>query len=243
MKSKITFKKYKKNKSSLKLGIIILFILFLVFFMFSWFSKEASPKMIHLAQLNLEKYIAHVTSDFKILLEKNYSDQFLNITENKNGEITSIDYNMAKIYEMAEEFTNSLEQNLNEFKSSNPYVKEEMLMDDTIILFYPIGVVSDSIFLSNLGPKIPIAIQFMDSIFSSVKTRAKDYGINNALLEVYLEVNIHYEILTPVTFEENIFTYELLLDTKVIEGSVPNLYSDYLETRSAFFDISFPSFL
>ncbi len=243
MKSKTTFKKYRKKESSLKLGIIILSVLFLVFFMFSWFSKKASPKMIHLAQLNLERYIAHVTSDFKILIEKNYSDQFLNITENEKGEITSIDYNMSKIYEMAEEFTNSLEKNLGEFKSSNPYVQEEIPMEDTILLFYPVGVVSNSVFLANLGPKIPVAIQFMDSIFSSVKTRAKDYGINNALLEVYLEVNIHYEILTPVTFEENTFTYELLLDTKVIEGSVPNLYSDYLESRSAFFDISFPSVL
>ena len=87
MKSKTTFKKCRKKESSLKLGIVIISILFLVFLMFSWFSNEASPKMIHLAKLNLEKYITHVTSDFKILLEKNYSDQFLNITENKKGNI------------------------------------------------------------------------------------------------------------------------------------------------------------
>ena len=237
-------KQYRKKKNnihhfSLLIGVSFCFVFLFVFFFFAWFSKVATPKFIHLSQLQMEQYITHVASDFKLLIEKNYSDEFLEITENNQGEITSIHYNMPKIYEMADQFTNTLEINMYDYRELYEYDYNQMKHPDGILLMYPLGILSNSVFLSNLGPKIPVLMKFVGSVFSNVKTRAKDYGINNALLEV----TITYEILTPITMEENQFTYELLLDSKVIQGSVPNFYGGSMETRSSFFDISFPTIL
>ena len=60
------------------------------------------------------------------------------------------------------------------------------------------------------------------------------------LLEVYLNVKISYEIISPVTEEEKTLEYQLLLDSKVIQGSVPNWYSSPYESKTTFFEVSFP---
>ncbi len=226
-----------KKIHSLRLCFILISILVNFIFLFSWFSKKATPRFTRIAELKINEYIAQTTSDFKVLVENNSSSLY-KIEKKSNGEIVSIDYDMEKVYEMADKLTSSLETNLFSFDNLNQQQMEHK--DRKIILYLPIGIVSDSVFLSQLGPKIPIMIQFIGSIFSNVKTRVKDYGINNALLEVYLEIKITYEIFTPITKNEKTFSYELLLDSKVIQGTVPNLYGGYLESKSAFFDISFP---
>jgi len=232
-----------KISFAFKIGLIFAAIFFLTFFYFQNFSLKVTPKLVHIAQISIEKYVYHTTSDFKLLaLEKNYSDKFLSVKENKDGEIISIDYDMAKIYQLAENLTNSLEENITNAYELNIYInKNQKFRDvhDGLLLSLPIGVVSDSVFLSNLGPKIPVLIRFINSVFSSVKTRVTDYGINNVLMEIYLDVTINYEILTPVTMEEKRLKYELLLDSKVIQGQVPNLYGGIMESRSAFFEVPF----
>ena len=94
MKKQYRKKKNKIHHFSLLIGVSFCFVFLFVFFFFAWFSKVATPKFIHLSQLQMEQYITHVASDFKLLIEKNYSDEFLEITKNNLGEITSIHYNM-----------------------------------------------------------------------------------------------------------------------------------------------------
>ncbi len=236
--------KTKKKKSiGLKITQIIGIVFLNVLFLFSWYSKNVTPKLIHLSQRSIEKYIEHTASNFKIFtLEKNSSDKFLKITENQNGEIAGIDYDMIKIYDLADKLTNNIEENMMNSEILNKYLnKKENIssVEDGLIIWIPLGVVSDSIFLANLGPKIPILVKFLGSVFSSVKTRVTDYGINNVLLEVYLDVTITYEIVTPITLDEKKIKFELLLDSKVIQGKVPNLYGGILENRSAFFEVPF----
>ena len=81
--------KYKKKYKSFLLCFVILSIFVCVFGLFSWFSKKLTPKLIHISELSMNKYILHTASNFKIFtLEKNSSDHFLKITENKDGEIS-----------------------------------------------------------------------------------------------------------------------------------------------------------
>ena len=80
---------------------------------------------------------------------------------------------------------------------------------------------------------------FLDSVFTNVKTRITDYGINNALLEIYLQVTIYYEIILPVTAHKETLEYELLIDAGLIQGKVPNWYANSFETQSAFLELPF----
>ncbi len=233
----------KKSKLSLKIGITVISVSVLVIILFSWFSHNVTPKLIHISEKNINKYIEHIASDFKLfILEKNASDQFLKIKENQKQEIIGIDYDMPKIYELADKLTTSIDENIKDANAIKKYLEKKSpftSLEEGLLLSYPIGIVTNSVFLANLGPKIPVLIKFIPSVFSNVKSRVKDYGINNALLEVYLEITINYEILTPVTFEEKKIQYELLLDSKIIQGSIPNIYGGLMENRSAFFEVPF----
>ncbi len=232
-----SFKKFSfRKKTSISIGIIFICIFINIFFFFTWFSQKATPKLTYLAESKMNQYISEITSNFQMLLENETMDQLLKVHTNQEGEILSMDYNMKSIYALADQLTNILQENIKKIKTN----QNDKATTDGIFLLIPIGAVSDSVFLANLGPKIPILVHFVDSAFSNVKTRAKDYGINNALLEVYLDIQISYQILTPITMENKTFSYELLLGSKVIQGSVPDLYGAYMETRSAFFDVSFP---
>ena len=73
-----------------------------------------------------------------------------------------------------------------------------------------------------------------------MKTNVTDYGINNVLLEVYLNVKISYEIVSPVMEEEKTLEYQLLMDSKVIQGVVPNWFSGAYQSQTTFFEVSFP---
>jgi len=240
------FSTIKKNSNFVfpKIMIIIAFILFNVFFLFSWFSNVATGRFVHVAELCINRYIENVTSNFKTYsLGKNSSDQFLEIRENMSGEIVSIDYKMEKIYDLAELFTKTLQQSIDNsslFKNM-PYKWDyDVVNDYGIVISIPLGIVSDSLFLNNLGPKIPVYVHFINSVFTQVKTRARDYGINNAILDVYLDITIHYEIVTPLGMEEKKIQYEFLLDSKVIQGKVPNLFGGRYETQSSFLEVTFP---
>ncbi len=222
----------KKQKGFLLLGGIVFGFVFL----FWWFNQNASSKILYVAEQNLERYVDKVASDFQIFLEEsgNYGD-FLEITQNEQGEIMSVDYDMESIYALASQLTSFLQENLQE-----NYMNQVSSIKDGIILEIPLGIVSDSPFLANLGPKIPVCVRFMNSVFSNVKTRLTNYGINNAMLEIYLNVTISYEVILPVTKNEKEKTYELLIDSKLIQGEVPNWFSKTYESESAFLELSFP---
>ena len=212
--------------------------------LFTWFNKNASPKLIYIAEQNLTKYIDTVASDFQIFLDSSgkYED-FLQIKENEQGEISSVDYNMVEIYSLASELTAYLQESLKKAyqQKTIPYTNQTLnsKVTDGIILDIPLGIISNSPFLANLGPKIPVTIRFINSVFSNVKTRLTNYGINNAMIEVYLNVTISYEVILPVTKETKEKSYELLIDSKLIQGKVPEWYNKSFESQSAFLELPF----
>ncbi len=237
---------YVKTKMSnkRKLFLIVILIIVAFFLLFQWFNSKVSPKLIYIAQKNLDKYVEGIASDFQIFLDESQEYQdFLEVVLNQMGEIQSVDYQMEKIYSLASQLTEYIEQSLKRANKQQmiPYSKSDFLNDqeDTLILDMPLGLVSNSPFLVNLGPKIPVVIHFINSVFTNVRTRLTNYGINNAMIEVYLNVTISYEVLLPITKEEHQKDYELLIDSKLIQGKVPDWYSKPYETQSAFFELPF----
>lgn len=242
---KSTFRQFKSIKITTKLSIIFLVVFFNVVFLIVWFGNEVTPKFVHIAELNINHYIETIASDFKSYsLEKNNSDDFLIIKENMKGEITSIDYDLAKIYDISDRFTKNIQNSLADSTKIAviPYIEKNLTskLENGILLSMPIGVISNNIFLTNLGPRVPVFVYFIGSVFTQVRTKVTDYGINNALLDVYLSVQISYEIVTPINQEMKELEYELLIDSKVIQGIVPNWYGKTFESNSAFFEVSFP---
>ena len=209
--------------------------------MFILFSSKATPKLVYLAKTNINKYVDHLASDYQKIIVETEDLNILTIKENASQEITSMNYDMNKVYKIAENLTIYLEENISSQAKLNEYLQtnNSVASSKGLVLTFPLGQISESIFLSNLGPKIPVLVRFIDSVRTNVKTTVTDYGINNALLNISLEVKLSYEMITPITEQNQTLEYSILLDSQVIQGAVPNIYGGYLEDKSAFLELPF----
>ena len=93
-----------------------------------------------------------------------------------------------------------------------------------IMIEVPFFLNSNWSLLTNLGPRIPVKIELIGSVKTNIKTNVKNYGINNALVEIYSVTTININIVTPGKSQDYILDYDILLDTKLVEGRVPYLY-------------------
>ena len=150
--------------------------------------------------------------------------------DNKENEI----YNEASI--SVDDYDKEVKENLANIQQdkveSKFYLKSQFQPEEGVILNFPIGLASDNVYFANLGPKIPVKMKMMETVLTNLKTRIKDYGINNALVEVYVDVSINYELITPVTFDQKKLNYEILLAAEIINGKIPTYYGGLYETKS-----------
>ena len=103
---------------------------------------------------------------------------------------------------------------------------------DSIVLSLPIGISSDGIYLVNLGPRIPVKVNYMGYVSSSVRIKLEDYGINNALISIYIDCFINNEFIAPFKEERINHEYNILIYSKIIQGIVPTYFGGSIEKKS-----------
>ena len=55
-----------------------------------------------------------------------------------------------------------------------------------------------------------------------MKTKVTDYGLNNALVELFVYLDFKVQIMSPFDIEEISLEYDAVIASMMIEGSVPN---------------------
>ena len=105
-------------------------------------------------------------------------------------------------------------------------------IDSGIVCEVPLGALTGNGFVANLGPVIPLRMSFLGQVSSHLKTKVTSYGINNLLLEVYVEVEIKGKISLPKSSDIVAIKVEAPLSIKVISGVVPNYYGGIIDKNS-----------
>ena len=93
-------------------------------------------------------------------------------------------------------------------------------------------------FWGNLRPKSSfttphIQLTNVTSNKTNLKTNVSSYGLNNSLAQIYVEINITENIITPVNSNQVNLNYEILLDSKLVSGRVPSYYGNNLITKES----------
>lgn len=194
--------------------------------------------MTQIVTINLENEIYRIANDYKMLTSTLSSNKnIVNIMTNSKGDIIAMNYDTEKIYDIASNIGTYLLEKITKTSkvSSLSYsiIPKDNKMVNGIILNIPLGLITNYPFLSNLGPKIPINVQFKNTFFTQVNTKVTDYGINNALLEIYLNIKIDYEIIGIKDIEQHEINYKLLLDSRVVQGNIPEWYAKSYEKMSS----------
>lgn len=221
------------KKGSWKLFLLIIIqIIVLTFLMYTIYTKNCSKKIIKIAEIKIEKYIKNILSNkinCKILNENDIND-ILILNKNESGEILYVDYDLNKTYDILKKITDILYKEID----SNE-LKEIKNINNYRVLSLPLFINSKNFFTVNYGPKIYVSFKPISTILTNIKSKITDYGLNNVLVELYINLNITSNVITPFINNERVYTYDILIASKVINGRVPIMYGPEIKSKSSLF--------
>ena len=170
------------------------------------------------------------------ILDKDALENILIINKNNEDEILYVDFDLDKAYIVLESVSkelNDLISDLEEGKFKDIKDNNLKTSKNGLVLEYPLFMSSNYALLSNLGPKIYVKVNFIGTMLTNIKSKITEYGINNALVELYVTIEVSQELISPVTDKEISLEYDVLIASQVINGSVPEFYGGIITEKSA----------
>ncbi len=237
---RIRLKKRIKFKNSILIFILLIISIFLAF---RFINLKINPVLLDYANMEARKLASIIIND---AINKNFNDinvdELFIITKEEN-EIKSIDFNPIIVNQVLTNTTTLIQTNLKYLEQG----KIELLNLNTdalidyntdklrqgIIYEIPSGVIFGNSFLANIGPKIPVRFSLVGDIVSYVNTNVKDYGINNALIEVNIVLELSEQLILPFVTDKITIDTSIPVALKLIQGTVPNYYLNGLQNSPA----------
>ena len=157
-----------------------------------------------------------------------------NIIMNQNDEIVSLNLNTNQINKYLKLYVTKLSKTYDE-NSYAKYIKkyyEIIKTNKNTYILMPMGIMYNNPFLYNVGPKIIMSYNYINSYNLKVKVDIKNYGLNNALVETYLIVNFEQKVIKPILKKASSYEYKFLLNSRIINGRIPTFIGDNITTES-----------
>lgn len=238
------FKSLKKYHGKILTKIIFVTIIFVVLFTIFLLNKFTSSLNHSLVEISTNE-ITKVT--YRFITDKLNSSIFnhtnlediLILEKNDNGEILYVDFNLEQAYLVLDQVSSILTNSFDELESGNvevAYLDEELSHElGSMVLSIPIGNSFQNLYFYNLGPRVPVRINFIGSVLTNLKTKVTDYGLNNALVELFVYIEFKTQIMSPFQVEEITLEYDAVIASMMIEGEVPQFYGGTIERESSIY--------
>lgn len=237
LRKKIVIKKINLLIFSFVLVFIIIILLFKII------NERINPILFDYATLESRKFASIIINK---AIEKNVAtdlviEDLYIVSKKKNNEITSVDFNPAIVNKVLTKVTSSVQMNLKNLEEGNLDLLEA---SDDVLIYYdkenlkkgiifriPSGIVFNNSLLTNIGPKIPVRFTLVGDVLSGINTKVTNYGINNALLEVSVNIKLTLKVILPISTKEVNVETNVPIAIKMIQGNVPNYYSNGLNSN------------
>lgn len=208
-----------KNNKHKKIIVIIFFILIFTFISLYFYDKKVSNVLIKYAKIESKKVgidiISKGVSDEIVkVLDRN---DIFSVDKDNNGNIELIHYNTKVVNEILSVTSKVVMNNFKEIEEKN----------EGIVSYIPMGIVTNNLFLENLGPKVPVKLSPVGNVLTSLKTDVKNYGVNSALVQISVRIEANVDILIPLKTGEIKIVNEVPVSIKIIEGNVSSFLSSY----------------
>lgn len=234
-KQKIRLKKYKNITGSDITLLIMIIVLIISYIMLKVFTIKSEKILLNYAE-NKSKELSQllVNNAFEeIIIDANVED-IINLEKNQNNEIISLDFNNVKINEIELKISKNIQKNLKKLEENKKNSLTEKYYDDKIDIIYevPMSIIYDVPILVGIGPKVPFKLDVLGNVKTNVITNIKEYGINNSLVEVILNMKINIQIILPFSSKNIIIESNVPLKTKVIQGKIPTYYGGIISNKT-----------
>lgn len=224
----------KKNKI-FTISLYILLIAFIMaLFVIYYFSTFIGPGLIKSASLEVNRVTSIIINNgVRKYLSNNSELEIVDII--RNGEkIEVIRYNTENVNKISMDISNSIEQDINylimgdlekiDFSLSKITDSYYEAIDNGLVLGVSIGNITGNSFLANVGPRIPLKLELVSNVNVNIENKITEYGMNNALMEIFIEITVSPVIVMPFVSEEITVVNRIPIVTEIIQGDIPDSY-------------------
>ena len=234
-KQKIRLKKYKNITGSDIILLIMIIVLIISYIMLKVFTIKSEKILLNYAE-NKSKELSQLLVNNaleEIIIDANVED-IINLEKNQNNEIISLDFNNVKINEIELKISKNIQKNLKKLEENKKNSLTEKYYDNKIDIIYevPMSIIYDVPILVGIGPKVPFKLDVLGNVKTNVITNIKEYGINNSLVEVILNMKINIQIILPFSSKNIVIESNVPLKTKVIQGKIPTYYGGIISNKT-----------
>lgn len=242
--------RYRRKKTS-RISIIIFIVIVGIFCSYrviKKFSDKVNEGLLDYASIE-------ITNLMTIVINKSINEEVLdfisdsslfNVVYDNDGNIKMIDFDATSTNKVLKRITSVVTHNLKLIEEGK--IEEIDYMDmgylynldklsNGIVCEVPMGSFTGNNFLANLGPMIPVRLKIMGDATSNLKTKVSEYGINNALIELSVSIEVKGVTVLPFTSRRITVNSSVPLSMKVIQGNIPSYYLDGIRNNSNLFGV------
>ncbi len=228
--------KPRKKRNKLKIVITSLLIAVLISIILIYLiDRKISPIILGYAETEVKRFstiLINQAIDDEVI--ENIDDSVFEINKNSSDEIQTVDFNTKKVNQVLELVNKKINTNLKKLEAGK--IKDLDFVDTFkgvnftdlkkgVVCEVPAGIVFSKSLLSNMGPMIPVKLSFIGQVITNLKTKVKNYGINNAYVEVSIHVEVTEKITMPISTKEVPVSLDVPLTVKMIQGKVPTYFA------------------
>ena len=219
----------KKHKFSLIIVILIIIIIFAIFLV-----KVINDKI---SPLVMDYSIGEMKRITTIIINRSINSDLLNrinmnnlfiVTKGNNDEVMTISLDSVIVNKITDEISDACEDNLRLIEEGKYEELKKKFNIGEEYFFVPSGIISKNTLLSSIGPKIPINLKMIGNVTSGLKTEVQEYGINNSLITISVEITVEVLVILPFSSDYVSITNLVPISIKLIQGKVPQFYGGNL---------------
>ena len=215
------------SKERLSIYFFIITVLVSVFLYFIYLNNKVKETLTNYVDVEVERVFTNIIN--RVLRENNvkFNDYLIYSTEDNNN----ISYDIDKVNEYTDFVSEKINKEL--FNLENEYIKNKYdykyydknkykYIRKGLLYEFSFNSINNNILFGNLGASIPIKISFLGSVNSNIEIVTKDYGINNVIVEAYLNISVKSYTTMPVGSNIKDVSIKELVFVDIINGKVPN---------------------
>lgn len=222
--------------------ITFIFVLVGVFMFLDVLDKKATPIILNLADNETSRLTTLIINRaFANATEITY-DELVYLDKDASGNILAVNYKSGTVNKILEETTETVQMYLTAVENGDIEFLQEnnvlSLVDDNdlfkkgIVSEVPLGVVTGNTLLYNYGPSVLVRYKHVGDVCSKVKTTVSEYGLNNALIEIMINIEVRLQVMIPLENKEVVVSVDVPVVMQLIQGQVPNYYKGEIENNS-----------
>ena len=221
---------YKNIKKNIIINLIIFFLAIINMNFINQISKEKIKDYSTMIASKITKYV--INNAYVREKVNYYAEDIYDIIKDDSNEIKNIVYDAGVINDLINSITERIYNMFNmleygDLKKIN--IRENILTTNKndkegIVLEVPTGIIFDNYLLASLGPSIPVKLSLTGEFESYISSDVVEYGINNAMVTININIKISEQITMPFITEKITVENKIPIFMSLVNGEIPNYY-------------------